>query len=287
MKKNIPSIHDSRYLILKKHLIFLFLLGFLMPAFSLGPRSTLEDLSRMPFHQQILGREILAQEKLLPNIFINQGMNPADQKTLLSHFQADLQRLNDPKTEQLFTEPYILSMRQHISEQLQKTNFSFTNISSLRKAVKKILIKEGLDIDTIGDNLFSLLIKNKDPAATHFASSYARFLDALELQFLPDETPLYRSVRSARAGLPGSQKPNASDWGVGSEGHGLAESYMETYPENILITTTLGEMRKCGIIIPDYVSISTNAVTFIQNNPDQPVDHVIFVKDEWILEIST
>ncbi len=139
-----------------------------------------------------------------------------------------------------------------------KAGGQYKNVNELRRIIDMVLKEDGIDLNAWKKEKGQQFEKNGNAFDKQKLDTVHK--DALEgvllIQLMPDNVPLYRSIETAHAGK--ASKIGSSYWGVGDNGMKVASSYAT--PQRIFIKTTLGEMRKRGIVRSDEMAVTGNAL---------------------------
>jgi len=131
-------------------------------------------------------------------------------------------------------------IREEVSAELGGRFESLTRVSD---ALNRVLSRHGIDLVASRSGLDPRIASGEITARD--ASGLSRLASHLLYQFYPDGVPLFRSVHSEYAGLPGTMRESGSDWRVGER---TGEDGALPYHEDgmVLITTTMGAVREAG-----------------------------------------
>jgi hypothetical protein len=100
-----------------------------------------------------------------------------------------------------------------------------------------------------------------------------RLIDILELQFLPDDMPVYRVITDEKfAGFPGMMVEGVSFWGVNTW---VAELFnREHRPAPIMTRATLGLLRAHAVVINDPRHNRLQSLAAVHHNPREAIPEV-------------
>ncbi|HEX5037468.1 MAG TPA: hypothetical protein VFX30_09955 [bacterium] len=146
---------------------------------------------------------------------------------------------------------------------------AYEDMGAVSRSIDRIMAERGVDSGLLtADVMDGKAQRSADPSEFGPTMHALRFLTGtLSLQFLPDEVPVYRTVApEALSGEGGvlAMSPNTkglSTWSVGAQGKRIAADYAETADTpTVLVRSTVGELRRAGLIANDNVAVTGNAL---------------------------
>lgn len=187
-------------------------------------------------------------------------------------FKTEFGEANYRRIEFLFSDSDVSRARidQLRGQIAERAGHHYTNLDDLKTLVHTVLKEEGIDVAAWRRQRVAELESRGDSATASRLDSMTD--DVLEgvmlIQLLPNEVPLFRSTESFRADQ--ADPGGSSYWGVGAEGMDVAANYMG--PGRIFTTTTVGELRRAGVVRTDEVAVTGNALELyhwnIEGSPD-------------------
>lgn len=183
------------------------------------------------------------------------GLMARNPTAVQNFFRGEFGESNFRRIEFLFSDSDVSRARiQEIRNQIaERAGHRYTNLESLQNLVNSVLKEEGIDIEAW---------RRERPSDHLDAMSDDVLRGVLLVQLLPDEVPLFRSTEPFRADQ--ADPGGSSYWGVGSEGMDVASSYMA--PGRIFTRTTVGDLRRAGVIRTDEVAVTGNALELYHGN---------------------
>lgn len=164
--------------------------------------------------------------------------------------RAILSLLTDPAASSL---PLVTSLRSEVSAEVLGSGQGYRNRYQIADAVRTVLARHGLD---------AAALEAGSPAGDR--ASIESVFQNLSLHLMPDDVPVYRTIaRNVVSRGEGSLSMAANldgmtYWGVGSEGIAVTRTYVDE--GHMLVTTTVGELRRLGVLTTDDIAIAGNAV---------------------------
>jgi hypothetical protein len=145
-----------------------------------------------------------------------------------------------------------VNLRLEVAAEIRGSGQGYLNRYQIADAVRTVLARHGLDANTLETALGA---SGRDALSS--------VMQNLSLQLLPDDVPLYRtSGRGVREGATTATMRGNLDgmtyWGVGSDGIATAVEYLSD--GRALVTTTVGELRRYGVLTTDDIAKAGNAV---------------------------
>lgn len=143
-------------------------------------------------------------------------------------------------------------LRQEVAGEIRASGQGYRNRYQLTDAVRAVLARHGLDANALEAAM--------TPADR---GSLSAVMQNLSLQLIPDDVPVFRtSGRGVREGAASTvMKANMDGmtyWGVGTDGIAVAENYATE--GRVVVSTTVGELRRLGVLTTDDIAIVGNAV---------------------------
>ncbi|HNX90341.1 MAG TPA: hypothetical protein PKG81_00595 [Candidatus Omnitrophota bacterium] len=116
--------------------------------------------------------------------------------------------------------------------------------------------------------------------------SYMMILNNLRFELYPDEVSVCRGVSLRYAGYPGTRRAvhAASDWAYGEIGIQVARRYNfegADINDGVVIRTTMGDLRKSGVIMENYDSVAMATILFFHNNRMERVGYEV-ISSLWL-----
>ncbi|MFH1360088.1 MAG: methyltransferase domain-containing protein, partial [Candidatus Omnitrophota bacterium] len=190
----------------------------------------------------------------------------------------------------LFERERILKLREEVR---LRAAGQYISLGAIRSLILEVLRSDDIEYDNLqaivdflidagGDQAVRVKLKSNVPISIDHSSGTSkipsrgaiqkseeivRIIDMLDLQLIPDDVRVYRSVMRPYAGLPGTMSVNQSNWGVGESGFIDAKRAARVFHSNpsrddvVIIQTTVGELRKRGVLIPAYAMMSEILLT--------------------------
>jgi hypothetical protein len=140
----------------------------------------------------------------------------------------------------------------------ERLNHQYGDLNAVRGAIDAVLREEGINLSSWRD----ARLAHYQETGNSFQGQQVELMhkDVLEgvltVQLMPDEMPLYRSTEAHHAGLSGEM--GSSWWGVGESGMSVASNYASA--GRILMRTTMGDLRRSGVVRSDEVAVTGNAL---------------------------
>lgn len=146
-------------------------------------------------------------------------------------------------------------LRTRVAERL---DHRYADLNTVRGAIDAVLREEGINLSSWRDARVSHYQETGDSFRQQQVELMHKevLLGVLGIQLMPDEMPLYRSTESRHAGQSG--ETGSSWWGVGDSGMSVASSYASA--GRILMRTTMGDLRRSGVVRSDEVAVTGNAL---------------------------
>ncbi|HSA58134.1 MAG TPA: hypothetical protein VLJ37_00405 [bacterium] len=146
----------------------------------------------------------------------------------------------------------VMQLRWEVAAEIHASGEGYRNRYQLTDAVRTVLARYGLDVSTLEAGM-----------SPGDRASLSAVLQNLSLQLIPDDVPVFRtSGRGVREGATTTvMKANLDGmtyWGVGTDGIAVAENYATE--GRVVVTTTVGELRRLGVLTTDDIAIVGNAV---------------------------
>lgn len=183
--------------------------------------------------------------------------NPAEASRYLrtEYGEANYRRIEFLFSDSAVSRARIQSLRDRIAE---RAGHHYTNLEDLRTTVRDVLREEGIDVEAWREaRRDEYRARGDEYGSNMLANVHRDVMDGvLLIQLLPDELPLYRSTEPFRADQ--ADPGGSSYWGVGADGMAVAASYMS--PGRVFTTTTLGDLRRAGVVRSDEVAVTGNAL---------------------------
>lgn len=156
----------------------------------------------------------------------------------------------------LYDEDKILAMRKEVQ---RRAGGEYRDLHQLMGLIWEVLKEDGIDIKNVRSVLYARY-------PFDVSGQLEVILDMLELQVAPEDVPLYQYVEGSYIGRP-PRGTHESQWAIGEKWR----EWKERYPKRgyILIRTTLGEIRKRGVVIHHYVSFLEDEITLIHSKGEK------------------
>ncbi|MGB2662014.1 MAG: hypothetical protein WBD04_06490 [Candidatus Omnitrophota bacterium] len=219
-------------------------------------------------------KEVLETIRMLAPVF-HEISGPDDLVTILQPFIETLRRGERRVVNTLlYDEGGIKKLRQAVKNKAAGKYVDMDHVDSL---INEVLSGQNMDQKAIDEKIYKYWEKVYINGGESTLSLYQKITATrtlLYLQLYPDDIPVFRSVFRKFAGFPGTNGIR-SNWALGESGLNHACHYMDTGEqgeEPIIIKTTIGELRKNGIIIPDPGSITGNAILLVHRSEDTRVE---------------
>ncbi|MCK5493450.1 MAG: hypothetical protein KAJ14_10110, partial [Candidatus Omnitrophica bacterium] len=230
--------------------------------------------------QERSGLDLLRVEKVV-DYGVGGILNASNSLTSVKKFINNAEEMlsKTPSGTKLLT---LLSNPEEIRKLRNDVDVKLFRVYEGRNEIDEVIINElerkGIDFGSI---TLSLINQLSDKNGLKDLSKLNNVIDIMVMQLIPDNVPVYRSVGRNHAGLPGGIHNKKSDWGIGKSGGDVVATRYKT-SENVIISSTFGELRKVGILTNDIISNEPSAITLVHRDSKTPVKHNILLSEKGV-----